>query len=87
MFGSPTPKQEGYLGECNAVLVGKCEGNTSAGRHKCRRDDTIKIYFQRNRMRASELDSSGSRYGKLVGSCEDGNEHSVSIKCGNFLAR
>jgi hypothetical protein len=32
-----------------------------------------------------ELDVSGSGKGPAVGLCEDGNEHSGSIKTGNFL--
>jgi hypothetical protein len=31
------------------------------------------------------LYSSGSRHGPVAGSCEHGNETSVSIKGGNFL--
>jgi hypothetical protein len=31
------------------------------------------------------LDSSGSRYRPMAGSCEDGNENSGSIKCAEFL--
>ena len=31
------------------------------------------------------LDRAGSGYGKLVGTCECGNEPPGSIKCGEFL--
>jgi len=31
------------------------------------------------------LDRAGSGYGEVVGTCEYGNEHSSSIKCGEFL--
>lgn len=31
-----------------------------------------------------ELDSSGSEWRKLVGFCEQGNEHRDSIKCRDF---
>jgi hypothetical protein len=31
------------------------------------------------------LDISGSEYGLLAGSCEHGNEHSLSIECWGFL--
>ena len=31
------------------------------------------------------LNCSGSGQGQVGGMCECGNEHSVSIKCGNFL--
>jgi hypothetical protein len=31
------------------------------------------------------LDSCGSEYGPVAGSCEHGNEHSASIKGGEFL--
>jgi hypothetical protein len=31
------------------------------------------------------VDLSGSRCGQVAGSCEHGNEHSYSIKCGKFL--
>jgi hypothetical protein len=34
-----------------------------------------------NRMRSYGLDSSGSRWGLLVGSCEHGNEPLGSVKC------
>ena len=30
-------------------------------------------------------DCCGSGYGQVVGACECGNEHSGSIKCGEFL--
>jgi hypothetical protein len=33
------------------------------------------------------LDLSGSGYGPVAGCCEHDNEHSVSIKSGNFLTR
>jgi hypothetical protein len=33
------------------------------------------------------LDSSGSGYGQVAGSCECGNEPSASIKCGEFLEK
>jgi hypothetical protein len=32
------------------------------------------------------MDSSGSVYGPMAGSCEHGNEHSVSIKVGNLTS-
>ena len=32
-----------------------------------------------------ELDRSGSRYGKVAGTCECGNELSGFIKCGEFF--
>ena len=31
------------------------------------------------------MDWSGSGYGQVAGSCKRGNEHSGSIKCGEFL--
>jgi hypothetical protein len=31
------------------------------------------------------LDTSGSGWGPVVGSCEHGNEPSGSVKCGEFL--
>jgi hypothetical protein len=36
-------------------------------------------------VRRYELDSSGSGQGPVVGCCEHGNEHSGSIKSGEFL--
>jgi len=32
-----------------------------------------------------ELDRAGSRQGQVTGTCKCGNEHSDSIKCGEFL--
>jgi len=31
------------------------------------------------------LDRTGSGQGQVAGTCESGNEHSGSIKCGDFL--
>jgi hypothetical protein len=32
-----------------------------------------------------QMDSTGSRQGPAVGSCKNSNEHSGSIKCGDFF--
>jgi len=36
-------------------------------------------------MRGRGLGLSGAGYGQVAGTCECGNEHSGSIKCGEFL--
>jgi hypothetical protein len=56
MFGTPHQTKKGMWATRNMVMVGKSEGKRSVGRHKCRRDDDLKIYFQRNRMRGRVLD-------------------------------
>jgi hypothetical protein len=41
--------------------------------------------LREEKARGRGLDSSGSGYGPMAGSCEHGNEHFGSIKDGEFL--
>ena len=56
MFGSAHHTRKFIWANVNAVFMGKCEGKRPVGRSMCRSDDTLKIYFQKNRMRGSALD-------------------------------
>jgi hypothetical protein len=51
---------------------------------RCRRENSIKI-FEEIGFGVCGLDSSGSRWGKMAGSCEHGKEPSGSTKGLNFL--
>jgi len=59
------------------VLVGKSEGKRPLGRTRPRWEDNIKIHIQEVGW--------GPGLGHVVGFCSCGNEHSGSIKCGQFL--
>jgi hypothetical protein len=63
------------------VLVGKPEGKRPLGRLWLRWEDNIKIDLQevgRGSVDWTEL-------AQVAGICDSGNEHSGSIKCGEFL--
>jgi hypothetical protein len=64
------------------VLVRKPEGKRPLGRPRRRWEDNIKIIFRKG-MWEHGLARAGS--GQLAGTCECGNEHSGSIKCGDFF--
>jgi hypothetical protein len=66
------------------ILVGKPEGRRPPGRPRRRMEGNIKMDL-RETVWGCVLDSFGSGYGQVAGSCEQGNEHSGSIKCGEFL--
>ena len=66
------------------VLVGKPEWRRPLGRPRRRWEDNIKI-DHKEVGGGNGLDQSGSGQGYVVGCCECGNEHSSSIKCGEFL--
>jgi hypothetical protein len=59
------------------ILVGKPEGRRTLGRPRRRWEDNIKM----------GPDGAGSGKGQVAGTCEYGNELSVSINAGNFLTR
>jgi hypothetical protein len=63
------------------VLVGKPEGQRPIGRPKLRWEDNIKMDYQE--MRCEDMDLIA--LAQMAGTCECGNEHSGSIKCGEFL--
>jgi hypothetical protein len=65
------------------VLVGKREGKRPLGRPS-RRWETIKIVLQQMRLRCG-LDQSCSEERLGNSFCENGNEHSGSMKCEDFL--
>jgi hypothetical protein len=66
------------------ILVGKPEGKRPLGRPRRRWDNNIKMNLQ-------EVGSVGMDWSELAqviqmaGTCECGNEPSVSIKCGEFV--
>jgi hypothetical protein len=64
-------------------LVGKPEGLRTLGRSRHRWKDNIKMYLREIGLE-SGLDSSGSEYKPVAGSCERGNELSCSIKGGEL---
>jgi hypothetical protein len=63
-------------------LVGKLEGRSKLGRPRCRWEDFKMDLQETGRMTWTLY---GSGYGQIEGSCEYGNEHSVSIKRGRIL--
>jgi hypothetical protein len=67
------------------ISVGKPEGKTPLGRPRSRWVDNIKMDLKRDRMGWYGLDSPGSEYEAVEGSCEYGNEPSGSIKCWEVL--
>jgi hypothetical protein len=68
----------------NSVLVGKPERKRPLGRPRHGREYNIKLNLQ-DVVWGHGLDRSGSGQGQVAGSCECSNEHSRSIKCGEFL--
>jgi hypothetical protein len=73
-----------HKGEMKNVykIVGKPEGKRPLKRPRHKWKDNIKMDLKWGL--GCELDSSGSGYGPVLGSCEHGNESSGSIKCGQF---
>ena len=67
------------------ILVGKPEGKKPLGRPRRRWEDNIKMDLQEVGCGGYGLDRAGSGEGQVAGTCECGNEHSGSIKCGEFL--
>jgi hypothetical protein len=68
------------------VLVGKPDGKRSLGGPRYRWEDTIKMYLlgvKWGGMHWTGLAQDRDRW--RAGSCECGNERSVSIKCWEFL--
>ena len=75
------------MGERNdayRVLVGKREGKRTLVSCRRRWEDKIKMVLQEE-VWGHGLDCSGSGQGQVASTCKYGNEHSVSIKCGEFL--
>jgi hypothetical protein len=64
--------------------VGKSEGKRPLGRHRGKWEDNIKMGLKELGCEAWTA-LIWLRIGKVAGNCECGNEHSVSIKCGEFL--
>jgi hypothetical protein len=65
------------------ILVGKPEGKTPLGRQKRKWVDSIKIDLRE--IGWGEMDWIDLAQGPMEGSCEHGNELSVSIKCWKVL--
>jgi hypothetical protein len=63
------------------IFVGKPEGKRPLGRPRRRWVDNIKINLKRDRMEWYGLDSYGSEYIPVEGSCEHGIKPSTSMKC------
>jgi len=72
------------VGGLYRVLVGKHEGKKPLGRPRHRREDDIKMDIQEVGC-GGRMYPSGSGDGQVAGACECANEHSGSIKCGEFL--
>jgi hypothetical protein len=68
----------------NTFLAGNLQGKRALRIHSCRRENNIKMDLKEIGWKGG-LHSSGSGKGKVVGSCEHGNEPSGSIKGGEFL--
>ena len=62
----------------------KLEGKRPLGRPRSRWQDNIKMDLEEVGW-GKGLDSAGSEYGQVAGTCKHGNEPSGSIKCGEFL--
>ena len=67
------------------VLVGKPEGKRPLGRSRRRWEDNIKMDLQEVGCGGYGLDRAGSGWRQVAETCERGNEHSGSVKCGEFL--
>ena len=65
------------------VLVGRAAGRRPLGRPRHRWEDNITMGLQEVGWEHG-LDFSGSE-GKVAGTCERGNDHSGSVKFGEFL--
>jgi hypothetical protein len=70
-------------GACRA-LVGRYEGNNHLEDRGLEGRIILKRIFKRKDGK-TRLCCSGLGYGQVVSSCESGNEHSGSVKCGKFL--
>jgi hypothetical protein len=68
-----------------SILVGRPERRRPLGRPRHRWEDNIKMNLREIGFGGCGLDSFGSGYRQVVGSCEHSNEPSGSIKCGEFL--
>jgi hypothetical protein len=68
----------------NRVLVGKPEGKRPLGRPRCTWEDNISMDLQEVGWEYG-MDSAGSGYRHVAGTCECGNEPSGSIKSGELL--
>jgi hypothetical protein len=64
--------------------VGKSEGKRPLAKSKLRGEYNIKMYLQEIRFERG-LEFTGSVWEQVTGSCEHGNETSVSIKRGECL--
>jgi hypothetical protein len=73
-------KEEVHTG----IWWGNLRKKKTLGRPRRRGEDNIEIDIFNVGWRHG-LDRSGSEQGQVVGSCECGNEQSVSLKCGKFL--
>jgi hypothetical protein len=66
-------------------LFVKDEGNRTLVRPSCRCDYNIKSDLAEMKLQGFGSDSCGSSYVPVAGFCKRGNEHSGSIKGGEFL--
>jgi hypothetical protein len=84
-MGGTCSKYRGEKSCVSMVLVGKPEGMRPLGRPRCRWEFIIKMNFHKWDVEAWTGMIWLSRGGGGVAStCECGNEHAGSIKCGEF---
>jgi len=67
------------------ILVGKPEGKRPLERPRRRWEDNIKMDLQEVGFGGMDWIELAQRQGQEAGTCECGNEHSGSVKCGEFL--
>jgi len=77
-------EERAYIRNVYDVLVGKSQGNRPHGIPWRRCEDNIKMDLKEAGC-VCGLDSTGSGYSPVTGSCKRGNETSCSIKGGEFL--
>jgi hypothetical protein len=85
MFWTGHVTHIGYrIGAYSVWCVCGIEVKRTLGRPRRSSEDKVKMHLQEVGWR-HELDSSGSRKGQVAGACVCGDEHSGSIKCGEYF--
>jgi hypothetical protein len=78
---NPLPVHLKALGRAHRILVGSPERKRPLGIPRYRWKRNVEVDVKRNRIVWYGLDSSGSGWGSVEGSCENSNEPLGSIKC------